>query len=145
MGIARKVCKHTKYSRIINSEWYSLINVVERLTFVPLLWSVVILQMWTYKTQTEKAWWKVLRAVLNKFWKQHSMKQQLYHHLPPISKTIQVRRTTHAGHSCRSKDKLKCVIFFMNPYTWLNNKNLFASTLCGHRIQFERPAGSDRW
>ena len=31
---------------------------------------------------------------------------QLYGHLPPITKTIQVRRTRHAGHCWRNRDKL---------------------------------------
>ena len=31
----------------------------------------------------------MLHAVLNKSWKQHPTKQQLYNHLPPISKTIE--------------------------------------------------------
>ena len=34
------------------------------------------------------------------------MKQQLYGHLPPTMKTIKVRRTRHAGHCWRSRDKL---------------------------------------
>ena len=34
------------------------------------------------------------------------MKQQLYGHLPPISKMIQIRWTRHAGHCWRSKDEL---------------------------------------
>ena len=38
----------------------------------------------------------MLRAVLNKSWRQHSTKQQLYGHLPPITETIQIRRTSHA-------------------------------------------------
>ena len=29
----------------------------------------------------------------------------LYSHLPPITKTIQIRRTRHAGHCWRSKDE----------------------------------------
>ena len=33
-------------------------------------------------------------------------RHQLYGHLPPITKTIQVRRTRHAGHCWRSRDKL---------------------------------------
>ena len=49
---------------------------------------------------------RMLWAVLNKFWRQHPTKQQLYSHLPPIKKTIQVRRTKHAGHCWRSKDEL---------------------------------------
>ena len=31
---------------------------------------------------------------------------KLYGHLPPITKTIQVRRTRHAGHCWRSRDEL---------------------------------------
>ena len=33
-------------------------------------------------------------------------KHQLYGHLPPITKTIQVRRTRHAGHCWRKRDEL---------------------------------------
>ena len=33
-------------------------------------------------------------------------RRQLYGHLPPITKTIQVRRARHAGHCWRSKDEL---------------------------------------
>ena len=49
---------------------------------------------------------RMLREILNKSWRQHPTKYQLYDHLPPITKTIQVRRTRHAGHSWRSKDEL---------------------------------------
>ena len=35
-----------------------------------------------------------------------SHNQQLYDHLPPISKNIQIRRTRHMGHCWRSKDEL---------------------------------------
>ena len=37
---------------------------------------------------------------------QHPTKHQLYGHLPPITKTIQVRRARHAGHCWRSRDEL---------------------------------------
>ena len=39
-------------------------------------------------------------------WQQHPTRHQLYGHLPPITKTIQARRTRHAGHCWRSKDEL---------------------------------------
>ena len=48
----------------------------------------------------------MLRAILNKSWRQHPTRHQLYGHLPPITKTIQVRRTRHAGHCWRSRDEL---------------------------------------
>ena len=34
------------------------------------------------------------------------LRHQLYGHLPPITKTIQVRRARHAGHCWRSRDEL---------------------------------------
>ena len=49
---------------------------------------------------------RMLRVILNKSWRQHLTKHQLYGHLPPITKTIQVRRTRHAGHCWRSRDEL---------------------------------------
>ena len=48
----------------------------------------------------------MLIAILNKSWRQHPSKQQLYGHLPVITETIQVRRTRYAGHCWRSKDEL---------------------------------------
>ena len=48
----------------------------------------------------------MLRAILNKSWRQHPTRYQLYGHLPPITKTIQARRTKHAGHCWRSRDEL---------------------------------------
>ena len=47
----------------------------------------------------------VLRVILNKSWRQHPTRHQMYGHLPPITKTIQVRQTRHAGHCWRSKDE----------------------------------------
>ena len=47
-----------------------------------------------------------LFPILNKSWQQHPTRHQLYGHLPPITKTIQVRRTRHAGHCWRSRDEL---------------------------------------
>ena len=54
----------------------------------------------------------MLQAILNKSWKKLPTKQQLYGHLPPISKTVQVRQTRHAGHCWRSKDKLISDVFY---------------------------------
>ena len=49
---------------------------------------------------------RMLWAILNKCWRQHPTKQQLYGHLPPIMKTIQIRWTRHTGHCWRSRDEL---------------------------------------
>ena len=57
---------------------------------------------WTLTKRLERKldgnYTRMLRAVLNKSWRQHPTRHQLYGHLPPITKTIQVRRTRHAGH-----------------------------------------------
>ena len=49
---------------------------------------------------------RTLRAILNRSWRQHPTKQQLYDHLPSITKTIQARRTRHIGRCWRSRDEL---------------------------------------
>ena len=65
---------------------------------------------WTLTERKEKKldanYTIILRAILNKSWRQHPTKQQLYGLLPSIRKTIQVRRTRHARHCWRSRDEL---------------------------------------
>ena len=51
----------------------------------------------------------------NKSWRQHPTRHQLYGHLPPITKTIQVRRTRLAGHCWRSKDELISDVLLWTP------------------------------
>ena len=58
---------------------------------------------------------RMLRVILNKSWRQHPTKHQLYGNLPPISKTIQVRRTRHAGHCWRSRDELISDVLLWTP------------------------------
>ena len=57
----------------------------------------------------------MLRAILNKSWRQHPTRHQLYGHLPPITKTIKVRRTRHAGHCWRSRDELISDVLLWTP------------------------------
>ena len=75
---------------------------------------------WTLTKQLEKKldsnYTRMLRAILNKSWRQHPTMHQLYGHLPPITKTIQVRRTRHAGHCWRSRDKLSDVLLWTPTY-----------------------------
>ena len=65
---------------------------------------------WTLTKRMEKKlggnYTRILRAILNKSWRQHPTKQQLYGHLPSIMKTIKVRRTRHVGHCWRSRDEV---------------------------------------
>ena len=62
---------------------------------------------WTLTKRMERKldgnYTRMLQAVLNKSWRQHPTKQQLYRHLLPISKIIQIR---HVRHCWRSKGKL---------------------------------------
>ena len=65
---------------------------------------------WTLTKRLEKKldgnYTRMMRAILNKSWQQHPTRHQLYGHLPPITKIIQVRRTRLAGHCWRSRDEL---------------------------------------
>ena len=74
---------------------------------------------WTLTKRLEKKldgnYARMLRAISNKSRWQHPTRHQLYGHLPPITKTIQVRRTTHAGHCWRSKDELVSDVLLWTP------------------------------
>ena len=74
---------------------------------------------WTLTKRLEKKldgnYTRMLRAVLNKSWRQHPTRHQLYGHLPPIMKTIQVRQTRHAGHCWRSRDELISDVLLWTP------------------------------
>ena len=82
---------------------------------------------------------RMLRAVLNKSWRQHPTRLQLYGHLPPITKTIQVRRTRHAGHCQRSKGRAHKRCTPVDPHIWMcksgtTSTNLHTATMWGHRM-----------
>ena len=74
---------------------------------------------WTLTKRLEKKrdgnYTQMLRAILNMSWWQHPTRHQLYGHLPPISKTIQVRRTRHAGQCWRSRDVLISDLLHWTP------------------------------
>ena len=74
---------------------------------------------WTLTKRMEKKldgnYTRMLWVILNKSWRQHPTKQQLYDHLPLITKTIKVGRTRHAGHSWRSGDEVINDILLWTP------------------------------
>ena len=74
---------------------------------------------WTLTKRLEKKldgnYTRMLRAILNKSWRQHPTRHQLYGHLPPITKTIQVRGKRHAGHCWRSRDQLISDVLLWTP------------------------------
>ena len=74
---------------------------------------------WTLTKRLEKRldgnYTKMLRAILNRSWRQHPTKQQLYGHPPPITKTIQIRRTRYAGHSRGSRGELISDVLLWTP------------------------------
>ena len=65
---------------------------------------------WTLTKRLEKRldgnYTRMLGAILNKSRRQHPTRHQLFGPLIPITKTIQVRQTRHAGHCWRSRDEL---------------------------------------
>ena len=74
---------------------------------------------WVLTKQMEKKldgnYKRLLRAILNKSWRKHPTKKQLYGHRPPITKTIKIRRTRHAGHCGRNKDEIVSDVLLWTP------------------------------
>ena len=105
---------------------------------------------WTLTKQMEKKldgnYTRMLRAILNRSWRQHPTKHQLYGHLQPITKTIQVRRTRNAGHCWRSRDELIRDVILWTPShgrvkSRVTRSNLHTAVLWGYGVQPWGPAG----
>ena len=92
--------------------WKSdLIDKMKRSFFQAVVVSILLYGCtnWMLTKQLEKLdgnYTRMLRAILNKSWRQHPTRHQLYRHLSPITKTIQARQTRRTGHWCRSRDEL---------------------------------------
>ena len=91
-------------------------------SFSPAAVALILLYGCTTWTQTKRLekkldgnYTRMLRAILNKSWRQHPTRHQLHGHLPPITETIQVRRIRHAGHCWRSRDELTSDVLLWTP------------------------------
>ena len=110
------------YSQIVSVIWKSdLTDKMKRSFFQAAIVSILLYgcTAWTLTKRLGKMldsnYTKMLRAILNRFWRLHPTKQQLYGHLPAITKTIQIRRTRHAGHCRRSRDEFICDVLRWTP------------------------------
>ena len=86
-----------------------LTDKMKRSFFQPAVVSILLYgcTTWTLTKRLEKKLdGNYIRAILNKSWRQHSTRHQLYGHLPPTTKTIQARRTRYAGYCWRSRDEV---------------------------------------
>ena len=73
---------------------------------------------------------RMLEAVLKKSWKQLSTKQQLYGHLPTITKTIKLDQI------CRTLNKRYTLgkPFTLTTKDWTTSYNLYTTVLCRYRM-----------
>ena len=119
--------------------------------------------VWMHYMDANKTRWRkklhgnytrMLRAILNKSWWQHPTRPQLYGHLPPITKTIQVRRTKHAGHCWRSREKpISDVLLWTPTYgrpkagqpAWTYIQQLCEDTGCSPEDQSEAMNDREKW
>ena len=87
--------------------------------YIQYIYNIYIHILWTLTKQLEKKldgnYTRMLRAILNKSWRQHPIRHHLHGHLPPITKTIQVRRARHVGHCWRSRDELIRDVLLWTP------------------------------
>ena len=91
---------------------------------------------WTLTKRLEKKldgnYTRMLKPISDKSWWQHPTKHQLYGHVPPITKTIQVRRTRHTGHCWRSRDKLISDILLLTDKSRTTSSNLHSAAMWGY-------------
>ena len=87
---------------------------------------------------------RMLRAILNKSWRQHPTKQQLYGHLPPITKTIKIWRTRPVEKKGRAHKWCTPI----DPFTWTSkgrtsSSNQHTAALCRYGMYPWGPAESN--
>ena len=114
--------KHTHTHIYIYMIWKSdLTDKMKRSFFQAAVVSILLYgcTTWTLTKRLEKKldgnYTRKLQAILNKSWRQNPTRRQLYGHLPPITKTIRVRRTRYAGHCWRSRDELISDVLLWTP------------------------------
>ena len=102
--------------------WKSdLTDKMKRSLFQAVLVSILLYgcTTWSLTKRLEKKlnsnYTRMLQAILNKSWRQHHTKHEVYGHLPPITKTIHVRRTRHLGHCWRSWEELIRDVLLWTP------------------------------
>ena len=113
--------------------------------------------IWTLTKRLKKLdgnYTRMLRAILNKSWRQHPTRHQLYGHQPPTTKTIQVRRTRHAAHCWRSMEELISDVLVWAPaYGWAKAvrpartyiEQLCEDTGCSSEDQPEAMNDREKW
>ena len=109
--------------------------------------------IWTLTKRLKKKvdgnYTRMLKAILNKSWSQHPTRHQLYGHLPPITKTIQVRRIRHVGHGWKSKDELiSDVLLWTTAYGQAKQDDQLEHSYSSYvriRDVTLRPAKNDEW
>ena len=121
-GIETRLTKAWTAINRLSTIWKSdLTDKMKRCFFQAAVASILLYgcTTWTLTKRLEKNldgnYTKMLRAILNKSWRQHPIIHQLYGHLSPITKTIQVRRTRHAEHCWRSRDELIRDVLIWTP------------------------------
>ena len=113
---------------------------------------------WTLSKRLEKKldgnYTRMLRAIFNKSWRQHPTRHQLYCHLPPFTKTIQVRRTRHARRCWRSRDELISDVLLWTPTygrakagrpAWTYIQQLCEDTECSPEDPLEAMDDREKW
>ena len=97
---------------------------------------------------------RIIKRKIMNIWKINEL-QQLHGHLPPISKTIQMKRTRIAEHCWRSKDKLISDVLLRGPShehpsvgrpgrTYLQHTSVRTQRICRKRCTRETDGERER-
>ena len=105
---------------------------------------------WTLTKRLEKKldgnYTRMFRAILNKSWRQYPTRHQLYGHLPPITKTIRVRRTWRTLREKQGRAHKRCTP--MDPCiwpskSWTTSSSIHTAAMWRYGMSPWRPARGD--
>ena len=114
---------------------YQYFDDIKSLTFRCFNWSILLYgcTTWTLTKRLKKKldgnYIRMLWAILNKSWRQHPTRHQLYGHLPPITKTIQVRRTTTCRTPLEKQGRADKWRTPMDPRIWPSKSRMTSSNI----------------
>ena len=107
---------------------------------------------WTLTKRLEKKlddnYTRMLPTILNKSWRQHPTRHQLYGHLPFITKAIQVRRNQACRTQLEKQGRTHKWCTLVDPHTWLCKSrttctNIHSAIMWGYGMLSRRPAWGD--
>ena len=101
------------------------------LTYVATTWTL----RKTLENRLNGSYTRMIRAALNKSWKEHLTKEELYKRIPMVTETIRKQRTSFAGHCRRADNELAITVLLWQPQQGQRSRGRPAKTYVDQLVE----------